>query len=584
MTERKWCVVDGEGDAGERGLLGCAIYSDAEQVYEVDPIRIRAYLQWHAQHGYTFVAHNAAYDLGVVFWQLDIPMRAHYYNSTFTYADWKWHPKRSAAQLWDSFNLAGRVPLEALGESMGCPKYTTPAELTGEDRSRYEWKCDRHDKWECIECYAVRDAEIVYRYMESYARTMAGWSLAPSRRIAGSAVAAWRNLDKPNPIRLDDGRIRHLARRSYFGGRTEVFKYGHLAPLYTADVASMYPSVMLETAFPDPSRMLWADGLHPDQLPLEREGVAECLVAIPQCYIPPLPNARAGQREFRIGLQRGFWTFLELRYALSLGVRLLKVYRAAWSEASLHPFTMFVSVLWEMRQEYKRKGDARAQTVKVLLNSCYGRLGIRGADNQECIVPWDASLSQKIVSRSLPETIGDRLYLRYETPIPMDHDWHNVLWASYITAAARVKLHRSLLLQGSSAAYCDTDSVFSTQPIQGLGEGLGALTDHTTYARGWLVGPKLYRLEPIDGDPIVRAKGIPRALAGRFLRGEEVVFDSPISPRAQSRTGIRAGTWVPITRERQLVPARRHILSPDVLQLETGWSDTAPLVFTAAGF
>jgi hypothetical protein len=282
-------------------------------------------------------------------------------------------------------------------------------------------------------------------------------------------------------------------------------------------------------------------------------------------------------------LQRGTWTHVELRCAVASGARILKVYRAAWSERSLHPFTTFVSVLWELRQEYKRKGDPRAQTVKVLLNSCYGRLGIRGAETQECIVPWDASIPKEIEMKAEPERIGDRLFLRYGTPIPMDHTWHNVLWASSITAAARVKLHRHLLAQGGNLAYCDTDSVFSVAPIEGLGDGLGALTDHTVYTKAWLCGPKLYSLELPTGDSVTKAKGIPRALAMQFLRGEQVVFDSPISPRAQGQTGQRAGTWVPIHRERQLVPSRRHILNPQMVETDHGWSDTAPLSFSPSG-
>ena len=288
----------------------------------------------------------------------------------------------------------------------------------------------------------------------------------------------------------------------------------------------------------------------------------------------------------------------ELRYALTQGCTLLAVHRAAWSTRSLTPFTTFVSGLWELRQEYKRQGDPRAQTIKVLLNSAYGRLGLRGGLQQDIIEPWDPHLTASDYAKKgrsgrkkpvygvdpdewpdvgvYPEIINGKPYVRYGRSVPYSHDWVNVLWAAQITALARVKLHRYLMMQGAGVVYCDTDSVFSTSPIAGLGDGLGSLSDPTMYAEAWIVGPKLYSLLQTDGTRLSKAKGVPRHLALDFLQGKQVIFQSPVSARKQRHGGAQAGEWIEIHRERQLVPHRRTPVQPQLLETDHGFTRTLP--------
>lgn len=595
--DRKWCVIDAEGSRND--LKGVAFYSDRLQVYLTDHEEIKAELHVHARDRYTFIAHNASYDLPVIFWTLNIPMRQVDYNGTFNRGQWKHHPKRPLCELWDSFNLSGNISLARLGKALDLPKYETPQVLRGIDPDKYEWQCERHGAWECIECYAVRDAEIVYRYMESLTGVIAAWGVKPQARIAGIAQAVWRSLDNPEPIKLEDGRIRHLARKGFIGARVECHKLGHMSPFWTADVQSMYPSVMREARFPDPQTMVYVNQLSPSDLPLHLDGIAECTVHVPARGVPPLPFAYKGLRVFPTGLLRGTWTHVELGYALTVGCQLLQVHRAAWGTRSLAPFTQFIEGLWYLRCEYKRLGDPRAQTIKVLLNSAYGRLGLRGDLVKEITEPWDPMKtlddymrlarggvkSKRTRLNGLPplepsvtsSVIGEIPMVRYGKPAAFEHTWVNVLWAATITALARIKLHRLMVMQGDALAYVDTDSIFSTAPIVGLGEGLGELSDHTCYQSGWIVGPKLYALQAADGTVITKAKGVPRDKAEAFLHGEEVWFDSPISARRARPGGPQAGEWVQMKRQRQLVPHRRTPTNPAALELEYGWSDTIPM-------
>lgn len=161
----------------------------------------------------------------------------------------------------------------------------------------------------------------------------------------------------------------------------------------------------------------------------------------------------------------------------------------------------------------------------------------------------------------------------------MGHDWTNVMWAAYITSAARVKLHQYICMQGYRIIYCDTDSILSQEPVLGIGEGLGSLTDHTNYQHAWIVGPKLYSLVDLDGNEIVKAKGVSHKVAKDFLTGKEVIFDSPVKPKGQFHRQQLAGTWIEISRQRGLVPHKRTPVDPQALLDGRGFSDTLPPCF-----
>lgn len=579
MSEKRFCAVDAEGDVGNVGLLGVAIYSDREQCYLRDPDRITACLVEHARLGYTFLCHNASYDIPVVWGQLGLRPEYTYYNDRFHHGSWKWNEKRSAAQIWDTLDLSGGLSLEKLGQALGLPKYPTPQKLLGKDPDRYEWKCEQHDRWECEDCYAIRDAEICYRFMDGLSNTLAAWGVKPRCRISGIAVEVWKALDNPHSIGLTDRRIRHLARRAYYGGRTEVFKYGTIAPCYVADIQSAYPAAMIETPMPDPTTLQWSSGCRPAVFPWEHDGVAEVDISVPVCHVPPLPYSRKGERIYPVGRLRGTWTLQEIRYAMSLGATVHHVYHAAHTNQTVRPFASFIGVLWELREAYKATDDPRQLFAKLLMNNLYGRLGAREEPERMLIKPappgWSSFQNPK---RWEPVMIGERTYLTKTSVMDFGHAWSNVLWAGSITAAVRIKLHKLMLLQGVHLAYCDTDSILSNAPIQGLCEGLGQLKMEGEFQRAIFSQPKLYALQDLEGQWRPKAKGVTREVALRFLQGHAVTFSKPVKPKEGLVRGIEPGTWLSVTKERRTDTYRRQPTTPAALLLDGGYSETDPLV------
>jgi DNA polymerase type B, organellar and viral len=573
---RTWCAIDAEGDAGGRGLLGVAFYSVDHQEYVTDHTMIVAHLLDHARAGETFIAHNASYELGVVFWQLNIPMAVTYFDDRFSYGSWKYSSRQPAAELWDSAAMTGTRKLEDLGHGIGLQKYPTPQKLLGKDPDKYEWRCEQHGTWECVSCYAIRDAEIVYRAVVGLERLLGGWDVGPARSIAGMALSLWRAVDRPLPCRITGAKEAKLARDGYLGGRCEVLKLGIISPLYTADMSSMYGAVMAETPYPDPERLTYLTNVPWSQKLAGQEGMAECVLSVPAASVLPLPYTHKGERSYPAGQLTGVWTLRELRYAVSLGAVVHHVVRVASTSHVLQPFALYVPTLWELRQAYERKGHAYALFAKLLLNNLYGRIGMRDCVPRRTIAPMLGKWTPAKTHGRNHWVEGDQRWIETTTEQRTHSEFVNAMWAAQTTSEARIRLHQHMVRQGTELVYADTDSIFSSSPIVGLGEGLGALRDTGTYRQAVIAGPKLYALEDGDGTWHARARGVPAAHALEFLRRQQVTFSKPLSPLEAKRQGRAAGEWVEITKHHIARPLVRTPIYPERLTLDAGWSDTLP--------
>lgn len=578
MKDYKWCAIDAEGDVGNAGLIGVAFYADGVGDYYTDHKLIEAAIHSYAEAGYTFIAHNAEYDLSVIFWQLKIPMKAVYFSGRFNRGEWRYDKRKAMCQLWDTLSLSGGLSLYHLGKAIDVPKYPTPQRLKGVDPNRYAWTCERHQRGECEECYAIRDAEICWLFMTQLTTLLSSWGVEPHRRLAGLASHVWRALDHPEPIGIKNEPIRRLARASYHGGRTETFKLGTVGPCYSADVTSMYPAMMQNTLYPDPEHMIYVTDPSSNEC-LGYEGCADVEVTVPDTlYCPPLPHIVRGMLHYPVGRWRGSYTHYELRHALDCGAQIHHIYASAYSPIALSPFTQFVGALWQMREVFKKTGDPRHLFAKLLMNNLYGYLGMRDDLTRTDISMAEAGKKLSEQPKSWWYTEGGELFLTYERPQPKRNNWTNVLWAAQTTAAARVHLHRHMVAAGSSLIYCDTDSIFSMQPISGTGEGLGELADDGMFQEIIVAAPKLYALCDSGGTWHAKAKGVSRTVALKFLRDGVATFNAPIKPLSQGRRKIAAGTWVPITRHQQYSLARRQPLDASAVASEDRWTDTRPLV------
>jgi len=200
-------------------------------------------------------------------------------------------------------------------------------------------------------------------------------------------------------------------------------------------------------------------------------------------------------------------------------------------------------------------------TAKLLLNSLYGRLGMKPyLDNIEIV---DSNKAVDILSKfNVKEqyNITDELeFIRYENkPISgflelygkdeylefmLDCDSKNISVnqsipsAVAITAYARMHMFKiiyKLIDLGIEIFYMDTDSITikGLMPEELIGNKLGLFKLEQEIAHGYFISPKLYALETVDGKTIVKAKGVGSKL--EFAQFETLIKSESIV-QAQER-------------------------------------------------
>ena len=279
--------------------------------------------------------------------------------------------------------------------------------------------------------------------------------------------------------------------RSRYGGRCEVFFTRPVTGrIWEYDIVSSYPAAMARERFPDLTTA--RECSVPD---FGKEGVAHCTVSAPTMEFPLLPwkSPDSGKLLFPVGRFQGVWTYPEIRRALSLGYQVLKVHRAVEYESMPSPFYEYITYLYRRRHEVKQSDPLMAYTLKIAMNSTFGKFGEEG----ELQV---ISCGKRYTMRQIPK-----------------HS--NMIWASYILAYGRLALYTYMMqaTEKGRLLYVDTDSVFvrsSTKPFEDSKGELGDLAFKARYQYAHFKLPKLYRV-----DDSYKAKGVP--LDKKAPKGEE---------------------------------------------------------------
>lgn len=288
------------------------------------------------------------------------------------------------------------VPLSQLGEACGMQKLPMPP-LGGSNELWFD--------------YCERDAEIVLRTFTNLISFVKASQLGMFRYTASSqAMAAFRHRFSRTDIFFHDNiDIKKLERRSYFGGRTEVFRVGEIdRTVWQLDVNSLFPSVMRTNRFPKKLiRFELRDGL----LPLMPAIDYSASIADVELFTiePIFPTRFDGKVVYPVG---SFITTLagpELELA-----RKKQCIRAVGSWAEYETDTLFdywVETLWAMRRQFAEDGNLLyEQFTKRLLNSLYGKFGQRSpkwVNQSDCIasLPWS---TWSEVDRATHETLSYR--------------------------------------------------------------------------------------------------------------------------------------------------------------------------------
>lgn len=220
--------------------------------------------------------------------------------------------------------------------------------------------------------------------------------------------------------------VNEAARYAYAGGRFEQFQLGHYeGTVYQYDINSAYPDAM--RTLPSLKNGWRKVG------PTQPKGFGvwrirwESPFTNPYWPGPAFIRDKTGRVYFPMNVDSWYWT-PEAQILSQYGGQVLE----GWvlNHNGQYPFS-WISDLYEERRERKRNGDPSEKVLKLGLNSLYGKTAQRIGHK------WNR----------LPA-------------------YHQLEWAGWITSATRAKLWHAMIMAGESLIAVETDSLFTTKPLQ----------------------------------------------------------------------------------------------------------------------
>jgi hypothetical protein len=442
-----------------------------------------------------------------------------YRGSNLIFVKEKKKSKHGYIKFIDTMNY---IPMgvSAWGELLGESKLVSPSswikqkyeglDVTIPRKPKNEFERKELEEYNKIDCKISCDAMYLLQK---------GFNLFGGKNKITSASTAMdvfrRSFQKQDFIKesyiLKDESVTDFIFKSYFGGRTEVFERGEFKDLYYYDKNSLYPSAMKKRLPLPQSAVQMVKGSFEGIT--KYMGVSEVYVkCVDNLNKPFLPVRKDGKLIFPTGEFRGVYTHAELNKAISLGYKIYEIGRQVIYRKTHRPFKEYVETLYQERLKQKRSNDPLEKVTKLLMNSLYGKFGMRKVTKTK-ILRDDETLTNK----RMEEEMGDKLFelkngfVTYKEEEEYNGKYQFPIFASYITAYARIMMYD--FVNRSDCIYTDTDSVILKNPLDDkfIGDDLGEMKLEAKCSRGVFVRPKFYFLEEETGKEVVKIKGVRRA-------------------------------------------------------------------------
>lgn len=502
--------------------------------------------------GKTVFAHNAEYDLNVIFDNIYRFDNRAIFNGRFISAT------NGNCTFADSMNIL-KMSVAKIGEQLGFPKLELGTRL----------KSKKSDREKDI-TYCFRDCDIIFQGL------LKTFEDAGVQRLtqASLSMALFRNSYLDAPISHDG--LQENFYDSYYGGRVEMFKEGK-CQASVIDRNSMYPYEMSVLKFPDPERMGYVvkPALKSFRNILKHyEGCCYCTVVHPnngwQIHgLGLLPIKVDGKLLFPIGKFTGCWNFNELRFAIEHGVEVIEVTKMVYAVGVESPFKRFVKDLYNKRLE--TDDEFESTRIKIFMNSLYGKFAQRPKEEFVYMENWrkDIKTIEKyqnnglFIELQLFNAERSDAFLVLKSTRSLDGLPYSIpSFASYITSGARISLATELLrYENQEPLYCDTDSIFIGQPSD---------LPNEKHLGGWkkenkivtrINGLKNYEFETIEKNKVKKDWKIKGVQKNAKKTGPKTyVYKSMIKTKEGLRRNMDSGIFVEKTKQLKGTYSKRILL------------------------
>lgn len=366
----------------------------------------------------------------------------------------KYRKNKQSILFIDLFNYI-KTSVAKMGELLGFPKLDIDFDNCTDEE---------------LTIYCRRDVEIIAKVMIQYISFVKSNDLGCLGMTTPSqAFNAYRHRFMTHGIFIHDNEeSSKLERSSYFGGRTECYRLGHIKDkIYYIDVNSMYPYVMSEKYYPVKLYRYYKTGCTVNKLKEHLKTyciVARCLIETNEPAYPYIHNKKT---VFPIGKFEVSLCSEALRYAILKG-HIKEVYEFSLFRKE-QIFTAYIDYFYNTRLQFKADGNDPYQTLaKLMMNSLYGKFGQRVRDitkettiddKQTQIVQVFDEDGTKLYDRLI--FIGDVFHIQTKQQESFNAF---VAIASHVTDYARHYLYQLQLIAGrDNVYYCDTDSLMTNE-------------------------------------------------------------------------------------------------------------------------
>lgn len=487
---------------------------------EIDDKKILNFMLEKCKNKRIYYVHNLTFE-GIVFIKelIDLGIKFKFLSINGNIYSMDIFYKRKRIKLRCSYRLT-MLSLDKLSEMCGYEKQSFPYKILNEKMNKYmkisekefnnKLEYDKFMKENKIECKYINMYKLIKKYCENdviitkksvidFWKTLSEFNIKNDGKMLTAAKISIKNyLDNYKGIKSkiktkDD----ELLRKSYFGGRTEVFgniKDNEICLHF--DWSGMYAQCMKENIldgdwFESKSRDYKEPGFYYIKFKQKME-------------IPVLPIKR-GKLIFANGVFEGWYWFEEILLFVERGGIVLEVNKCISSRY----FDKFISEYVDKNNEIRKMGGVYKQIGKNNNNSLYGRFG----------------MNKKLLKEEIYEEGKKYEIIKYKGGIKFGCNYEenkltNVGIASIITSKARIKLYKGFMevqKEGGRVLYCDTDSIiaafdkrnYKNKLDKKFGEVMFDSSDNKTIIEDCVfTSPKSYALKYKNGVEIVKIKGI----------------------------------------------------------------------------
>lgn len=396
------------------------------------------------------------------------------------------HGKRGWITLQDSYTLL------AYSLSELCKVFEpSTVKLTG----TIDFENERVDKANVLhQQYLRADCIALYEILQKYRSLPMVKDVGLKLTRSSTALAAWRTTLR-SPIRTTTKTVQEFCRKSYAGGRTEIFRQV-LRNGASFDVTSLYPDKMLK---PLPVELIGPSSS------IEDFGFHDVTVVVPECYVPILWK-KTPKLIFPTGEFRGVYFSEEIKLAVEMGAKIIKHHKGFKFSERADIFSEYIERGYRMRSE-NPKGSPLDILGKDLMNHCYGKFAEREQKwslikiNQMDPATWPPEFSHFHSEKLFLQTGLVEVEKYKRSPHMLCHI------SSAITAWGRIDMARNIYLPYQKHLYyTDTDSgkMGCELPTK---EGLGGLKREYGIKNAFYLLPKGYWEETESGKIIKKLKG-----------------------------------------------------------------------------